>query len=196
MSKCIRLLASCAFALCLQQGTSHAVTIGFGGTQVSPYDEGGYSVTVPNFVNTVCATDPCVLLGTQQFSTLKRNGGGNFSLNSFWFQFVSPGSDLTIVAFNGLSTVATINLAESAFTYLNGGQTYLFGGLFSNVTSIDFMEGIKTAHANLSVIDDIDVSAASVISPVPLPAGLPFLASGLGLVGLLGRLGRKKHLSR
>lgn len=177
-----------AVAIATQAIPSHAISVGFGGLNVDPYLENGFSIDVARIVNGNCNVAPCMALNTNETSVLTRIGGGIFSLNSFWFQILGRPATLTVQSFSGATLLESIDLTEAVFPHNNGGQT--FSHLFDNVTSISFHD---TGRGNIR-IDDLNLSTPNV-SVVPLPAALPLLASGLAAIGFMGRRRKNKKAS-
>ena len=182
MKKTLPMAALFAMALVTQVLPSQALTVSFGGANVDPYIENGFSIDVARIVNGNCNVAPCMALNTNETSVLTRVGGGIFSLTSFWFQLLGRPTTLTVSAFSGMNLLDTVNLSSASFPH-NKGQ--VFNHLFDNVTSISFQD---TGRGNVR-IDDLTLSTS--VSAVPLPAAFPMLMAGLAGLGVLGR--RRKN---
>lgn len=185
MKKTLPMAALFAMALVTQVLPSQALTVSFGGANVDPYIENGFSIDVARIVNGNCNVAPCMALNTNETSVLTRVGGGLFSLTSFWFQLLGRPTTLTVMAFSGVNLLDTVNLSSASFPNNNGGQ--VFNHLFDNVTSISFQD---TGRGNVR-IDDLTLSTPNV-STVPLPAAFPMLMAGLAGLGFLGRRRKNK----
>lgn len=176
--------AMVSIALAMLATPSQATTVSFGGPNVDPYIENGFSIDVARIVNGDCSAKPCMALNTNETSILTRVGGGLFSLNSFWFQLLGNSAALTVTAFNGLTQVEQFLLPSRIFSHNNGGQVY--SHLFANVTSVSFDNSGK---GNVR-IDDLNLITPSAGDPppsaVPLPAALPLLMTSLVGLGVLG----------
>ncbi len=185
MAKSLALSALFAMGLAMQAAPSHALTLTFGGPDVDPYIESGFSVDVARIVNGNCNVAPCLALNTNETSVLTRVGGGVFDLTSFWFQILGQPATLTVQAYNGATLVDQVDLLESVYPHNNGGQVFSY--LFSNVTSISFHD---SGRGNIR-IDDANVN----VSAVPIPAALPLLATGLAALGFAGRRRKAKKIA-
>jgi len=161
--------------LALASQPSGAVTVAFGGPDVDPYVENGFTIDVARITNGNCDVGaPCMGLNNNESSTLSKVGGGTFTLNSFWFEFVGNLGTLTLTPFNGATAGTPVLLTEATFDSNDGGQTYATA--FTGITSIVFAV-IGTGNVR---IDDINVLASSEApAATPLPSAILLFGSVL-----------------
>ena len=173
-----------------------AVTIGFGGPDVDPYIENGFSIDVARIDSGNCNVAPCMALNSNETSTLTQVGNGPFTLNSFWFQLLGAKTELTVTPYQGATALTPIIFDTVALggTYIHN-SAYTFSTAITNVTSIVFDNTNTENGAGNIRIDDINVSAyvqSGGLGETPLPGTLPLFASGLGMLGLLGWRRKRK----
>jgi len=117
--------------------------------------------------------------------TLTNDMGNPFSVQSIDLSELN-GDNSADVNFTGQvsgggTVMQTFTLDGVAF----GAETFIFNAIFTNLTSLSWVQ-ISPFHQ----FDNIVLNEGGV-SPVPLPAALPLMAAGLGLMGFVGR--RKKQ---
>ena len=179
MFNSLRTTAVFAALLAAQALPSQAITVGFGEAHLTPYIESGFSIDDARIVGGNCLAGDCMALNKNETSVLTRIGGGMFSLDSFWFQFLGKPGKFTITSYSGATAIETLTLAEADYPKHNGGQS--ISHLFADITSIVFA---NIGKGNIRV-DNLGLSTPQ-ISPVPLPAALPLLMSGLAALGFAG----------
>jgi hypothetical protein len=176
-----------AIGIALVSQPSGAVTLTFGGTDVDPYVEGGFTIDVARITNGNCdfgSGSPCMGLNNNETSTLTKVGGGTFTLSSFWFEFLGNHGTLTVTP----STGAPLVLTEAVFDSNDGGQTVI--PAFGLITSVVFAVS-DTGNVR---IDDINV-VASVNAPptaTPLPGAVWLLGTVLAGGAGFGRWRKRK----
>jgi hypothetical protein len=175
MTKSLTLAAAFAIAIATQALPSQAVTVGFGGPDVDPYVESGFTIDVARIVGGNCAVAPCMALNKNEISNLSRIGGGLFSLTSFFLKTEGNPAQLTVTSFlNGIAQLTKIYDVPKK-------TSITITDLFVDATSISF------ANSGTGNIRIDDLNASIPVSAVPLPAGLPLLISGLFGLGMLKR---------
>jgi len=141
--------------------------------------EAGFRLDPVRIVNGNCdATSgaPCLAVNINEQTVLTRVGGGLFTLDSFWFDLLGNGGELSVAADNG--PAQTFDSDTPGFG--RDGVVVNVAALFMNVSSITF-SSTSSNPGNIR-IDDLGVS------PVPLPA-----AAWLFLSGLIALFGFKKR---
>lgn len=124
--------------------------------------------------NSLSFIDDVVFVGAV-FSGYGPNDGTNFSGISF---------ELLL---NGVTVATSASLGASSIpTFLASG----YSGLVDQVRVLGGLDSADTRNFGYFVMDDV-----TYISAVPVPASLPLLLSGLGVVGLIG-LRRKQKSNR
>jgi hypothetical protein len=179
-----------ALGLAVASQPSGAVTLTFGGPDVDPYVESGFTIDVARITTGNCDVgSPCMGLNNNESSTLSKVGGGTFTLNSFWFEFLGNIGTLTLTPFTGSTAGTPVSLTEATFGSNDGGQT--FSTAFTNITSIVFAV-IGTGNVR---IDDINALASeNAPGTAPLPSTLWLLGSVLA--GGAGVSWRKRRQAR
>lgn len=171
-----------ALGLAVVSQPSGAVTITFGTTagNFTPYVESGFSVDIARIQNGNCnsggnnASPSCLGLNNNETSTLSKVGGGSFTLNSFWFEFLGNHGVLTVTPFTGVTAGTAVVLTEAVYGSNDQGQVY--STPFTNITSILFA---VTDTGNVR-IDDVNVVAKDNAPTVtPLPGAVWLLGSVL-----------------
>jgi hypothetical protein len=171
-----------AIGIALASQPSGAVTLTFGGTDVDPYIEGGFQIDIARITTGNCdfggnnASSPCMGLNNNETSTLTKVGGGTFTLNSFWFEFLGNHGTLTVTP----STGGPLVLTEAVLGSNDGGQVIpvAFGLVTSVVFAVDTTGNVR--------IDGIDAVGPPGGPPVatPLPGAVwlfgTVLAGGAG----------------
>jgi hypothetical protein len=104
-------------------------------------------------------------LNDNETSILTQVGGGAFTLNSFWFEFLGSATNNTLLL--TLSSGAMLLFDAATYGTNDGGQT--FSTLITDIISIALSTG---AGGNVR-IDDINVA------PIPLPGSLGLLIAGM-----------------
>ncbi len=135
--------------------------------------------------------------------TLTRDGGLAFSLSSLAASegrnagaFERFGSDgITVAGILLSGGVVSQTLTFDGIAGDNGATDFQIFALtgFDAISSVSFTGFGRLLDGYSFGIDDI-VVADAVVSPVPLPAGLPLLLAGLGVMALAGR--RKRAATR
>ena len=187
MRSSFKFAAMLAVALFAQQVPSHALTVGFGlpHTNDDPYTENGFNFDFARIVNGNCDVKPCLALNPNETSVLTRVGSDPvFSLNSFWFKLLGKKDVLSVTSYIGNAVDETFAIGAPTYDH---NTAYVYSHLFDNVTSIKFTEG-GDEKGNVR-IDSLNLS--NHVSAVPLPAGLPLLATGLIALGLIAQRRRK-----
>ena len=122
-----------------------------------------------------------------EFGILNNNGGvgiitaddgSDFTFDGLWAKrwatpIDSGGPDSSfgvLEGYNNGSLVWTVN------TGLNGSYKFF-------EAQLGLIDELRLGFGNIFLVDDIELNA---LTPVPLPAALPLLAGGLGLLGILG----------
>lgn len=174
-------LATAALGLCLLAVPVNAATIDFSG--FTGGSVGSNTVSTPNatftttdgiYLNQGGPSDICAF-NTPQFScqgvdmTIDfTNAVQNLSFVAFYY---NPFDFVTVTAFNGASIVGSVDITGDGLVDLAAL------GTITKLFLKDFSTGAGYAYKDFS----FDVAA-----PVPVPAALPLLATGLGLLGVLG----------
>jgi hypothetical protein len=115
-------------------------------------------------------------------STLSKTGGGSFSLASVDLSEVTRFSMPTsTTVFTGYLTGGGTATYSATLDGVFGYQTFSFGSLFSDVTSVSWVSLYPSGNTFFmkAQVDNLNVGA-----PVPIPAAVWLLGSGL--LGLLG----------
>ncbi len=161
----------------------------------------GAVINVPESGSTSIAmsNNPNAPIPVNSSLTLSRIDGTAFSLSSFRAaEGRNQGQFFAAFASTGLNLLATFMDNSTSLTSItfdgiasdNGAtdfELFSFSG-FDNLASLTFT-GVGGTRGGYSFsLDDI---AVSVPAPIPLPAGLPLLLSGLGSVLVLRRARRK-----
>jgi hypothetical protein len=193
---CLSLTAmGIALAITSASLPAHAVTIAFDSLATTSntfvavgasYSEQGFTVTdnsgfaPPNYGLATWGSSAVSYTGSQslfnngidQETTLTKDGGGTFSLNSIDLSELFNPSSAVTVNFTGFlfggGTVTQSFTTDGVF----GAQTFVFNTSFGNVTSVSWFQS-----APFHQFDNIVVDAASVPEPSPLPGLL-----GLGTI--------------
>ena len=113
-------------------------------------------------------------VGQGQTVTITHTGGGLFDL---------VGLEMSQSWFTSLPS-ATVTINGTTYS-LGQGITTLTTNLFG-VTSVT-LSGLGTGGNGYWLADNIDLGGPA---PVPLPAGLPLMLAGLGVLGLRARFGK------
>jgi hypothetical protein len=151
--------------LALASQPSSAVTLTFGGTDVDPYVEGGFTIDIARITAGNCDVGaPCMGLNNNESSTLSKVGGGAFTLNSFWFQFLGNHGTLTLTPFNGATAGTPVTLTEATYGTNDGGQ--LFSPAFVGITSLLFAV-TDTGNVRNDDINVIGRDDAPGLTPLP-----------------------------
>jgi len=175
-------------------GTASAVTIGFEGTNATPYLEGGFTIDDARIVGGQCAAGSCMGLNKNEVSILTRVGGGTFTLDSFWWQRDGTPSQLTVKAYNGASLIATYVLG-AAFAK---NTPHTFSTVIADITSLVFD---NTGNGNVRV-DGIGLTLPPVVNPptpgnpvgdVPIPGAVWLMGSVIAAGAGFGAARRRRQ---
>jgi hypothetical protein len=102
---------------------------------------------------------------------------------SFWSaeDFASGGKllEYSLDGANPVSVAGTLSFSQTAASFVAGGSSATISFLF-----------VAANGAGIWIIDDVSVSPS--VSTTPIPAALPLLATGLGVLGLLGWCKKRK----
>jgi len=151
--------------LALASQPSGAVTLTFGGPDVDPYVESGFTIDVARITNGNCDVGaPCMGLNNNESSTLSKVGGGAFTLSSFWFEFLGNHGTLTLTPFNGSTAGTPVSLTQAVFDSNDGGQ--LYSTAFTNITSLLFAVS-DTGNVRIDNIIVIARDDAPGLTPLP-----------------------------
>lgn len=151
------------------------------------YIEFGARGDFSSFGSAVTSTDGITLTGPGEIGfgvgfdlstpTVGADGGFNIVDNSGEFL----AGDLLAVGF-------TTNSIELQFGNLTGSGAGGFGTSVLALISFDTALGANPfADFKDGAVMASDITIANIISPIPLPAGLPLMLTGLGLVAVLKR---------
>ena len=135
----------------------------------SSHEEAGFRFDPVRIVNGNCSPTsgaPCLALNPNEQTTLTRIEGGVFTLESFQFDLLGNGAELSVTPDNG-SPIQIFD--ENTQGFGRDGVVVSVAALLTNVTSITFS---NTGTGNIR-IDDVSVSA------VPLPAAAWLFLTGL-----------------
>jgi len=106
---------------------------------------------------------------------------------AWWGDGTLAGDFAEAVGFSLGGNVYSPTLVGPAFAYTNGSTTVFDAcALFSGATTASCGATNKFSAVNSNPIV-YTFAIAEKISAVPLPAGLPLLAAGIGFLGLMGR---------
>jgi len=133
--------------------------------------------------------------GLHGLINLAPTAGGAFSLLSFDFDYFI--ADLGTITLNALTTggvnISQIFTTDGIPSVLGGASSYeTFAALgFSSIVGATILSGAPNiSSTNGFFVDNFVVGAA--VAAIPIPAALPLLGSGLGLLGLLGWRRKRK----
>jgi len=123
-------------------------------------------------------------------STSVGNASGVFGVG---FDFANVGSNVPYYAFVTFGNGSTLDVAlPITLNFPDNGYFGITSDL--RIASIAFgLSGGGTTQLGSFAIDNLTIGAASPVDAIPLPAGLPLFASGLGALGLLGWRSRRKN---
>lgn len=177
-------------AALLAAPASHAATVQF--TSLASFDAALGSPSTIGETFTGNALNGTIISAITGASNLNNNRLERIAGTSVGIQFTTLTFATAMTAFG--ATVGSLGTLERANVYLdnafvgtlNGGTNFF--GLISTraFTSITFSDATLPGRNTQFNLDSIRVSA------VPLVAGLPLLASGLGLLAGLARRGRRQ----
>jgi hypothetical protein len=176
-------VAALAFGAGAASAATVTVTIDFGtvrGGVASPYVEDGFEIA-GDFLF-LGGESPDILMtldsGTRLL-TVTRSGGGTFSLVGFDYRCLTSFVDCVFSVTGGLAPFSASASAgdNSLITVRPTGFTDLDSLFFTLDTGVALIDNIVLRYEDPAVI--------------PLPAGLPLLAAGLGALGLMARRRRK-----
>jgi len=157
----------------------------------SPYSEDGFSIaaTTLSFFGTLenRFTGSTALLNRigKGVTILTNDMANPFSVQSIDLSELN-GNRVADVNFTGQVSGAGTVMQTFTLDGVFGNETFLFNASFANLTSLSWVQ-ISPFHQ----FDNIVLNEGGGVSPVPLPAALPLMAAGLGLMGFVGR--RKKQ---
>lgn len=182
MIRTISQTALLVIGIALASQPSSAVTLTFGATDVDPYVESSFRIDIARIVNGNCdaggnnASKPCMALNDNDVSTLTKDGGGVFTLNSFGFELQGNGDVNQLRVRSYVDATLTSTVLFSIPTYTKN-VWYTYATAFADITSIIF----DTNGGGNVRVDDINVLAKDN-SPTPAATPLP------GAVWLLGTI--------
>lgn len=167
-------LAAAGF-LALSMSSASAVTIDF--SVASLNGSNGFTVTGYQLVNGQCpSVAPCSTLSNQPNVVEVSANSGTFDLLSFMYDFQGQRGDLSVISNLSTQSLGIISIVNSG----NSNGTYnVVGSLLQYFSEVSWIKFFTDTQANVR-IDNITVAA------VPLPAGIPLLGAGIGLLGYLG----------
>jgi hypothetical protein len=181
------LAGACGGALAFSATAASAAIVSFDGENPGSqtnYVEDGFVFDTVDLANGNCESDgtrPCMQVSDGETVTITREGGGSFSLSSFWFQLIGAGNvnTLTVIA-DGVSVL----FPATTFGNNDGGQD---ADLTSNAAFADITTLMFTKSGGGSVrIDDLNLTA------IPVPGALPLMLTALGAGGFLARRRKKR----
>lgn len=145
------------------------------GTPTSPYVEDGFEVS-GTALGLADAGNPAVSILLDRDTTvltLKRVGGGLFSLLSFDYSCI-PG-------------LCNFSVGSTAIT--SGSLNFDDFATVSPAGFLDIASLVFTRNSSDHLLDNIILSYEDTppLAPIPLPAGLPLLLGGLAGLGLMAR---------